>query len=64
MDKFTKGTLTVIVVFLGILVFSPLFWKQKVYVTNFPLTQTVDGYVSIRGEVERNDYPPVMVEIR
>ena len=41
-------TLMVIAVFLGVLVFKP----QRVYVTNFPFTQTVDGYISVRGTVE------------
>ena len=61
LDRFTRGVLVLIAVFLGILVFKPLLRTEKVYVTNLPWRQQVYGTVDIhQGNSSRN---PVYVEV-
>ena len=59
LDRFTRGVLVLIAVFLGILVFKPLVRMERVYVANFPWRQTVEGAVDIR-QGRKN---PIYVEV-
>lgn len=58
LDRFTKGVLVLIAIFLGILVFKPLLRTERVYVANFPGQQSVyvDG-------IHQNRTNPFYVEI-
>lgn len=62
LDRFTKGVLVLIAVFLGILVFKPLVMMERVYVANFPRQQSVyvdSGTVDIR----QSKGNPIYVEV-
>lgn len=62
LDRFTRGILVLIAIFLGILVFKPLLRMERVYVANFPGQQSVyvdGGTVDIRQS--RTD--PIYVEV-
>lgn len=79
LDRFTRGVLVLIAIFLGILVFNPLLRTERVYVTNFPYQQQsvyVDGgeidirqdrtnpiYVEIIGSVDVKDIYPLRVKV-
>ena len=58
LNKFTRGVLVLIAIFLGILVFKPLLRTERVYVANFPRQQSVyvDG-------IRQNRTNPFYVEI-
>ena len=64
LDRFTKGVLVLIAVFLGILVFKPLLRAERVYVANFPLHRQQSVYVDGGTiDIRQNKTNPIYVEV-
>ena len=64
LDRFTKGVLVLIAIFLGILVFKPLLRTERVYVANFPLHRQQLVYVDGGTiDIRQSRKDPIYVEV-